>query len=161
MILPYPWRPEDVEALAASRDFAHIGEIMLGVVSRFEEPVTMLSGPMTTGGYGSVELNLAAYRRAIAYMRDRGHDVFDQLLGEEALKRHWVVWSQKNSDYCWQLLHDIYEPIFRAGRIHRIAFMPDWQSSRGAAWEHGMAEELGIERFYLPPDWDPSPPTAP
>ncbi|HEY0907785.1 MAG TPA: hypothetical protein VGE35_00370 [Candidatus Paceibacterota bacterium] len=157
-IHPHPWLEEDVAALEATKNFAEIGEIVKNVALRLPHKVAMISGPMTSGGKGSNAENLAAYQRAMEYVRSRGHFVFDQLPGERALKKHWHAWNAAQTvqppGYCWELLPGVYGPIFESGQIKTIFFMPDWKSSKGSAWEHEMAEKLGIERVYIPLNWE-------
>lgn len=153
--LPHPWTEDDIRLLASSRDFRHIGDIVLDVACRTSGQLVMVSGPMTSGGKGSVEANMAAYKRAMAHLQSKGYPIFNQLPGEDALKRHWRKWyDDGNKGYCWKLLDGVYSPIFCSGRVVKLVFMPNWQSSLGATWEHAMADNLGIDREYLPVDWE-------
>ena len=45
--------------------------------------------------------------------------------------------------------NDFYLPIFRSGVVSALYFMPGWESSNGAKWEHQVAEELCIKIIYL------------
>jgi hypothetical protein len=47
------------------------------------------------------------------------------------------------------ILNDFYLPIFKSGVISAFYFMPNWQTSFGAKWEHEEAKKLGIEIVYL------------
>lgn len=116
----------------------------------------MLSGPMTTGGKGSIEENLKAYRKAIVFLESKGLVVFNQLNAEAAFRRHWVAWKAANpeKDYCWPILDEFYEPVFRSGKVKAIHFMPDWQSSKGAVRERELAEKIPLEIFDLPLEWE-------
>ncbi len=52
-------------------------------------------------------------------------------------------------EYATMLLTDFYQPLFETGLIKILYFLPDWQSSVGARWEHDQALKLGIEIVYL------------
>ena len=53
------------------------------------------------------------------------------------------------SVYPEAILDDFYSPIFNSGLIKEFYFMPNWQSSKGANWEHNEANRLGIKVSYL------------
>ncbi len=153
--LPHPWNERDLKALSVSKDFHDIGMIVLDVLLRLPRCVVMVSGPMTSGGNGSVSENLERYKRAMKYLISKGYPVFNQLPGESALSRHWHQWYLVgNTGYCWDLLDGVYAPIFRSKRVVKIVFMPNWESSIDANWEHNMALQLEIDREYLPTDWE-------
>lgn len=175
--LPPLWTYADIQELVASRDFEHMGQITLGVLKRSPCPVTMVSGPISTGGSGSRAENLARYHRAMEFLglfQDR--KVFNQLPSEEAVIRHYNAWRQglvglelepaaptkvgafhlqKDEDpYCWELLEGIYAPLFRSGKVGFLMFMPNWKTSRGSKWEHDMACHLGIPIGYMASNWE-------
>jgi hypothetical protein len=154
--IPYPWTAQDIIELDRSESFGCITKVALRVLPRFGTRVAMVSGPMTTGGKGSVEENLKAYRKAIAFLESRGHKVFNQLLAEKAFRRHRETWKACNPEgkYCWPILHEFYEPVFRSGMVRGIHFMPDWQSSIGCNRERELAELIPLEIAELPLDWE-------
>jgi hypothetical protein len=155
--LPYLWEQRDVEDLASSRDFNHIGEIVLKVLLRSTRSVTMVSGPITSGGTQCKNQNLERYRKAMKFVASQGKHVFNQLPGEQALKKrfdHWMANRQNEADYCWPLLEGVYAPLFTSGRVERLAFMPNWHTSTGSKWEHDMASHYDISIEYLPGNWE-------
>jgi hypothetical protein len=54
--------------------------------------------------------------------------------------------------YSMKLLEDFYLPIFQNKLVDTLFFLPDWQTSRGATWEHEQGKNNGIEVVYLPED---------
>lgn len=174
--LPPLWTHSDIDLLNASRDFEHIGQITLSVLKRSSKRVTMLSGPISTGGTGSKEENLARYRRASQFLElHQGRRVFNQLPSEDAVVRHFEAWRrsldarearseergsvgrielQEDEPYCWELLEGIYAPLFHSGHVELLMFMPNWTTSRGSRWEHDMACCLGIPIGHMPSDWE-------
>ncbi len=48
-----------------------------------------------------------------------------------------------------RLLEEFYLPMFKSGLIKILCFLPGWQNSIGATWEHEQAKKLGIPIIYL------------
>ena len=116
------------------------------VLDRMPDPVVLISGPISTGGRGSIEENLRAFSDAIRLVHLSGKTVFNQLPFEDK----FIELSRKSTAaYFTPILDDFFLPILKSGKIKQIIFMKDWQSSTGARWEHAMAVELGIERISL------------
>ena len=56
--------------------------------------------------------------------------------------------------YDERILFNFYQPIFKSGKINKLRFIPDWESSTGAKWEHDdQAKKWNIETIDLPNDW--------
>jgi len=106
---------------------------------------SMVCGPITTGGQGSVEENVRVFGLIITHLKQKGVTVFEQLPYEPAL---WVLkdqWEKEgNEGYCMPLLTDFYGPVFKSGMIIDSYFLPDWESSFGAKWERNELTQLGI-----------------
>lgn len=153
LLLPHPWTEKDVDRLSSCCSFAAVGKVIHGVVSRLARNAFMVSGPITTGG-GSIEENIASYRRAIEYVR-RGYPVFDQLPAQGVLDRLWRAWRESNpeGEYCYELLEGVYRPIFEDRLVTGLFFMPNWRSSRGSCWEREHAERLRLVIYHIEPDW--------
>lgn len=130
--------------------FEPLLEIALDVLSGMSSKhsgVSMVCGPMTSGGFGSLQKNLEHFSRVIHILDARGEPVFTQLPFEAPMQR-----IKENVEYYrgdMQLLESFYLPIFRSGFITRLCFIPNWQSSYGTRWEHDRALELGLERRYF------------
>ena len=120
--------------------------IAVPVLQREAPPIAMVCGPISSGGYESVEKNLAAFREYIRQVSALGLKVFSQMVYENTFHR------LKRAPYCKtgeELLEAFYAPIFQYGLIKTFYFIPRWQTSMGASWEHEQAEKLGIEINYL------------
>ncbi len=137
------WTDSDKSATEVARSFAELLPTALSVIKRMPQPVAMVSGPMSTGGSGSIEKNVERFTRAVHALSQTGITVFNQMPFQEAmsrlLKRH-----NHTQAYYMPLLEDFYLPLFESGLITTIYFLPDWQSSTGAAWEHAQCLRLGI-----------------
>ncbi len=137
-----------------SATFADVGALKARVVRRSPEKVHMVSGPITSGGLGSVEKNFEFFCAAIEYLHDaEGLNVFSQKPFEEVLHRLHEEWKAEHSEggarYCTELLEGVYRPVFESGRVERLHFLLGYESSKGAVWEHDGCEGWGIDRRYI------------
>ena len=140
------WTKKDVQDVKKAKCFGDLSKVAMRVLGRMPQPVGEICGPITSGGLGSREKNLAAFLKAIDELRAQGKTIFDQIPFEEKL----YEFTQAN----WyrgglQLLEEFYLPLFKSGLIEVFYFMPLWHTSMGATWEHKMGLELGIKIVYL------------
>lgn len=143
---PY-WTEEDRADVERATKFGELSVVARRIVARMPEPVFFVCGPISSGGLGSVEANLARFARAIRYLRDREFSVFNQLPFEQAL---FEIKRSKPADGGVQLLNEFYLPLFESGLIRIMLFMQGWESSFGASWERERASELRIPILDLP-----------
>ena len=141
------WTPEDFAALEKVDTAAGIFQVALRIISRMPKPFGQVCGPIGTGGFGDVMLNLHAFNETIHSLQAQGVHVFDQMPFEMPMQR--IKENLKPGEYPESILTDFYLPLFKSGYITRFYFMPNWKTSHGAQWEHGLAQELGIEIKYL------------
>src|SRR3989344_9432065 len=78
-------------------------------------------------------------------------NLFRQLPFQGVMIRLGTSW--KGQGYCMPLLTEFYQPVFESGYIKTVHFIPGWEKSFGAKWEHEQCGRLGIERIYLPEDF--------
>ena len=109
------------------------------------KPVSLVSGPISTGGAGSLEKNLELFAEAIAHLEMHGENVFDQLPFENKI----TEFSKDYKGYYMPILEDFFLPLFKSGKIAKIWFMPGWETSTGAKWEYEQAEKLGIKKVLI------------
>ena len=141
------WTSEDLLELEQVEDVKKMFEIGYRVLKRMPQPVGQVCGPISTGGLGSVLKNLIAFNETIIFLQADGNNIFDQMPFEEPIKR--MTLGIKPGEYATFLLTDFYLPLFESGLVKKFYFMKDWQSSKGAKWEHEQAIRLGIEIKYL------------
>ena len=113
------------------------------VIDRLPKPIVTVCGPIATGGLGSVEKNLHAFNQKIIELQNKGLNVFDQMPFEEPMQEFKK--KLQKGEYLESILTDFYLPIFESGMISESYFMPGWESSHGANWEHEQFERLGIK----------------
>lgn len=145
------WSLKLFQAVEDAKSFGDLVPIAIRILGFFEEPVTVVSGPISTGGFGSRDKNILAFTAAIRHLQQRGHSVLDQTPFEAAIGRFARQWAETGGQgYPMPILTEFYGPIFRSGLIARVAFMRDWESSFGAQWEHREVKALKLEVEYLP-----------
>lgn len=141
------WQPTDWQSLAAASSFDDCAAIALAILGRMPQPIGEVCGPISTGGRGSVEENLKAFDQTINRLLQEGKNIFDQVPFERPMFA--LLSSGKETRESDRLLTAFYLPIFESSLISTLYFMPDWQSSHGATWEHEQAKRLGMEIVYL------------
>ena len=158
------WQNEDLLRLGEAASFADLAQVGIAVAERVAldvkkrrrvlSRVCQVCGPISTGGFGSFEKNVVVFRVAFRTLSLRGFTVFNQMPLQDAIVRLHQRWKKKNGDgYCWPILHDVYEPLFRSGHIAQGCFLSNWHTSEGARWEKSRMMALGIAIFYIPEEW--------
>lgn len=112
----------------------------------------LVSGPITTGGFGNRFANLRRLEAAVVVLQAYDHAVFNQGM-LDAFFSGYIDTLWDSDEYCMPILESFYLPLFEEGYITKLYFLPDWQTSIGAAWEHDQALKLGIEMEYLSEDF--------
>jgi len=131
-----------------SKNMKELAEVAMKVIKRMPEPVAMVSGPISTGGKGSIAANMREMRRAINALSRKSVKVFDQTIFEPQMKKI----AELNQEYRIneiKLLEEFYLPLFKKKLVGLVCFMPDWQSSFGASWEHEQAKKFKLEIKYI------------
>lgn len=149
------YRSEDHERMKQCKSIPELFPIAFEVVERIGFSVSMVCGPITSGGLGCVEKNLVRFERAIAILARYEREIFTQLPFEEPMAR--IRNDGVNFKGDLHLLESFYYPLFTSGRIQTLCFLPHWESSNGTRWEHVQAERLGIRRRYFRPDFESLP----
>lgn len=143
------WTQEDRDALDLAGSYGDLFAIAERILHRIPRPRGQMCGPITTGGAGSVEANLKRFEIAFEHAMEQGIEIFDQLPFELSMQRIKAI-VEPSSEYPVRLLSEFYGPIFENKLVDTLFFLPDWQTSRGASWEHEQATRVGLEVVYLP-----------
>lgn len=141
------WTPERLVRVADARTFEELHQVAAEILPLHAQPLGMLCGPISSGGEGSVEENLAIFEVAIMDLWSRGFHLFNQLPFEPSM--HRIIREErryyKGSQH---LLETFYLPLFESGFFQYFIFLPTWETSNGARWEREQALRLGIP--FLP-----------
>lgn len=139
------WTDKHYENLKKSETFPELLSVAYDIIDSIPKPIALVSGPITTGGQGSIAKNLEVFQRAITFLEDRGEYVFNQLPFEDKFS----VMARSYKGYFMPILEEFFLPIFQSGKVDKIWFMKDWQSSTGAKWEYEQAKKFGIETLFM------------
>lgn len=142
------WKPESLDLMKTLTSYTAMKDFALAMLEDLPGPIVQVCGPLTTGGRGSFEANVQAFHEAIHWLSNQGKMVFDQRPFEIPIRQ--LIVARKESGYAYELLAEFYLPIFQSGYIKELYFLPGWESSIGACWEHDQGKLLGIAIFHLP-----------
>jgi hypothetical protein len=117
--------------------------------------VHVISGPISTGGLGSIEKNIAVFDKTVEHLRSQNYLVFDYGPYESGIAPLRTVWKAENPEahYCMPILEEFYGPLFETRLIKKAWFIHGWESSFGSTWERKKLSELEIPIEDLPPEW--------
>ena len=137
----------DINQMGMTQSYRELTPIGLRVLNRIPGDVVMVCGPISTGGAGSMTENMRVFHDAIERVVQMGEHVFTQLPFEGAMQN--IKGKLLPESDGLSLLELFYRPLFESGMIKRLYFIPGWEGSFGATWEHTVALELGIKIQYL------------
>lgn len=141
------YEPEDYERMKDATTFEEMLQITFGIIERMPDRIIMVSGPITTGGLGSRDANIARFKETIAALENEGLAVFDQMPMEQHFWRIMedTSYYRPNEDH---LLEAFYGQLFASGLIHTLFMMMGWRGSYGATWEHERARTCNLSIHY-------------
>lgn len=150
----YPhWKQKEIEKIRDTSTIEEILELSLGALRRIPSPVGMVCGPVSTGGLGSIEKNIQSLDEAITNFELHKIHVFDQSVLESGIRRLRRAFSEKErlseKQVNLRILTELYLPILESGLVQTLYFLPDWETSFGARWEHEHAKRLRLNIVYL------------
>lgn len=141
------WTEDEKQKLNLAQSFGELVPIALAVLGRMPQPIGQVAGPISTGGLGTVQENIAVFDATIELLIQQGLTIFDQVPFEDHIFRLREGRDPKEANRA--LLNKFYLPIFNANLISHLYFIHGWESSEGANWEHEQAERLGMQITYL------------
>lgn len=148
------WMEEEMAALKKAESFneaAEIALIILGRMKQSSDVIVQICGPMTTGGLGNLEDNMALFALAVETASANGLTVFNQGVFQDAMVRIYPF--QPDKPYPMHLLEEFYRKIFESKHISKLIFLPSWHTSIGTKWEREIAPVLGMETEDYPAKW--------
>ena len=151
MSYPYPYTEGLTKRIRGATNYQELLSVAHSVLAIIVDDhprklIAIVCGPISTGGKGSRKENLEIFSRAIDRAVRDDLLVFNQMPFEDDLER---IYKSNPEMQGARLLEEFYLPLFEDGWIKLLCFLPRWESSVGARWEHSQAERLGIPRIYL------------
>ena len=146
------WTNEDYEALNRAETFLDVGLVAMHVLNRMPKDVAQLCGPISTGGLGETKANLELFAKILEKLKKQNVIFFNQLPLEDAIVRIRVNQGEKYDPL--ELLENIYEPLFKTGKITTTYFIHGWETSLGTRWEHEQSKRRGMTIKYLPENFE-------
>lgn len=137
------WTQADYEKLAAAQTYQDLFLTAKGVLERMRQPVGQVCGPITTGGTLMRE-NLERLEAMIVGLQEHGLELFDQVPFQIKINE-----IRKPDEGEEKLLNEFYLPLFENHLVQTLYFLPDWETSAGARWEHEAGKRLGMHMVYL------------
>lgn len=145
---PY-WNSDHYGALSSAENIKDLLRVATDVLCSMPAgPIGQVCGPISTGGYGSVEKNLLFFDATIQKLTDNDQIIFDQMPFEPKL--HAFMKNARENGIKLNVLSEFYFSIFRIGRIKKLYFMHTWRSSEGAKWERWQVDHFRMEMIDLP-----------
>ncbi len=140
-----------LKRIRESKNYEELLDVALNTLWDFHrinplKPVAMVCGPISTGGKGSRQRNLEVFSKAINKVSNGGLLVFSQMPFEDDMER---IYKSDPALQGLKLLEEFYLPLFKTGFIKLMCFLPGWENSIGANWEHDQAKKLNIPVLYL------------
>jgi hypothetical protein len=142
---------------ARTESLTELGLLAISELRKFPEGSEIVSGPISTGGRGSIETNLKVFSETIVLLQKNGRPIFNQMPYEDQIflfrKRWWEGDPARTGKYYMPILEDFYLPIFEQRMLNKAWFIPGWESSFGARWERERLVEIGVEICDLDNKW--------
>lgn len=141
------WNEEEIKLLNNVESLPEMYDIAVNIIEKMPKPIIQVCGPITTGGVGNVSGNLKELNNKIFELQNNGLSIFDQSVFEDTTQK--LTEKLSKNEYFADVLTEFYLPLFEKGYIEELYFLPDWQTSKGATWEHEQAKRLGLKIVYI------------
>lgn len=144
------WRDYHYAKLNGLNDFSEMFVLALDILNTMPSPVAQVCGPITTGAL-KINENILVFKQTITTLSQQGHVIFNQIPFQNAMER--ICKKLEVQGYPIEILTEFYLPLFESGKIRTLHFIPGWEQSTGARWEHEQGLRLGLQINYLPTYW--------
>ncbi len=135
---------DDVKIIDYTKKLNRLADKAISEISSLKQPVIQFCGPISTGGFGSDEYNIAVLKSYIDESIKSNISVFNQMKYEDEFNNI----LPNNRDYDYLLLEIFYRKIISSNNIKALIFIPLWQTSKGSVWEHEFAKSINKPIFY-------------
>lgn len=142
------WTDREEIALYQAKTVHDLRHIAIAVLERMAGEISMVCGPISTGGKGSKKENLKIFEKTVEVAVRKGYKVFNQLIFEEPMER-----MRPKNRYHYEVLDYFYRPIFASGHISNGLFISGWEKSFGSVKEYSYTKEFDVKVILLEPDF--------
>lgn len=150
------WTPEFLGALDRCENWGDVSSLAkraLRAMSEHADNITIVCGPISSGGLGSLEENLKRFARVVERATLEGYVVFSFIPLERVITRLSPSHNGEG-DYDMSILDVMYREIYDSGLISVALFIPGWNTSKGATWERGYLGRVdGLTIEDVPKEW--------
>jgi hypothetical protein len=136
---------EHYKVIDDAETYEELLETALDILDRIPKPISMVCGPISTGGLGNIEANMKNYEKTLHKLSDEGKNIFNQIPFKKAIQKQFQKSGGTAKEKNQTLLDRFYLKIYSSGMINSMYFIHGWESSHGATWEREIAERFGIE----------------
>jgi hypothetical protein len=147
------WIDEEITSFASINTFSELSGFALRIMRRMPPSIHVISGPISTGGFGNSKDNMVVFGAVTEELILRRElNVLSWVPFENVIYRLLIAWRSINplGQYCWDIMFKFYKPLFESGLITDIHFIAGWELSTGSKWEHEQCARIGIRIHYLP-----------
>jgi len=144
----------ELETLKTVSTLDQLADVALSSLSRMKvtyQDIVQICGPMSTGGCGSFEGNMARFNRAIEVARMHDLAVYNQLLFQDAMVR--ICKWKEGQPYPTDILTIFHGRVLSSGYITKGLFLSGWETSVGACWEREFLTSFNIPVEEYPAEW--------
>lgn len=148
------WTAVEIDALKNVTTYKEAADVALSILARMNKggkKTVKICGPMSTGGLGRFDLNMARFELAVVRAQFQGRLVFNQLPFQSTIIR--ISNFKEGTSYDMEILDTFYRMIFESGLLHEVLFLGDWESSVGSRRERETAVQLGMNIEEYPREW--------
>lgn len=148
------WNTEDEQELSKAESFEALSNLALKIVKRIKGDIHMVSGPISTGGVGTIPGNVFVFEKIIELLTEEdGYPIFSQIPFQKKMDSLCQMWQKMNPSeiHCIPILENFYKHLFSSGKITHLHLIYGWESSYGSRWEHDFCKKnTSIVIDYLP-----------
>ncbi len=147
------WTEEEANSFSSINSFSELSELALRIMKRMPKGLHVVSGPISTGGFGNSKDNMVVFGAVTEELiSSKGLNILSWVPFEDVIYRLLTAWRSVNppGKYCWDIMFKFYKPLFESSLITDIHFIAGWELSTGSKWEHEQCTKLGIRIHYLP-----------
>jgi hypothetical protein len=141
---------EHYQRIEKANTYEEVCSIAMDVLKKMPKPISIICGPISTGGAGNVIDNLKIYEGTIFKLSAQNKNIFNQMPFMKSFDILTRKFGNTKVEKNQILLDKFYQPIYESKIITKMYFIHGWESSHGARWEREIAKKHNITIEDLP-----------